>query len=133
MAIFAQLIVWSPVFAFVVAMFLYYKVRPTPKIPALAYTAIILVGGVVAFPIGWHVGDEFAYLYAGRKLTRYRSGQRPGREGLRFAMQQTASSVEFSPAPQRLGAVWTWIATHPSGQQEEIVGFTARQKRGNDA
>ena len=60
MAIFAQLIVWSPVFAFVVAMFLYYKVRPTPKIPALAYTAIILVGGVVAFLIGWHVGDEFA-------------------------------------------------------------------------
>jgi hypothetical protein len=40
-----------------------------------------------------------------------------------FNMRQTASSAEFSPAPQRVGAVWTWIATHPSGQQEEIVGF----------
>jgi hypothetical protein len=57
------------------------------------------------------------------KLTRYQSEQRPGRGGLRFAMQQTASEVEFSLAPQRLGSVWIWIATHPSGQQEEIVGF----------
>jgi hypothetical protein len=38
-------------------------------------------------------------------------------------MQQTASKVEFAEAPQRLGGVWAWIATHPSGQQEEIVGF----------
>ena len=34
-----------------------------------------------------------------------------------------ATNVEFGLGPQRVGAIWAWIATHPSGQQEEIVGF----------
>jgi hypothetical protein len=53
MPILAQLVIWSPMFAFVGAMFLYCKVRPTPKIPALVYTAIILVCGVVGYLAGF--------------------------------------------------------------------------------
>ena len=56
----AQLVVWSPVFAFVGAMFLYCNVRPTPKMSAWVYTAIILVCGVVAYLVGAILGDAFA-------------------------------------------------------------------------
>ena len=59
----------------------------------------------------------------GPKLTHYLSAQRPGRSGVKFAMRQAPSTVEFGPAPRRVGAVWSWIATHPTGQQEEVVGF----------
>jgi hypothetical protein len=34
-----------------------------------------------------------------------------------------AGGVEFSALPERLGPIWGWIAVHPSGYREEIMGF----------
>ena len=38
-------------------------------------------------------------------------------------MVQSSSLVAFEPRPQKIGRVWALIATHPSGQQEDIIGF----------
>jgi CDP-diglyceride synthetase len=53
---------WSPVLALVGAIFLYQqhcKARPTHRIPALVYAAIILVCAVVAYLAGMILGNEF--------------------------------------------------------------------------
>lgn len=44
------------------------------------------------------------------------------------AVQSTAQhpTVEFDPAPIRVGAEWRLVATHPSGQQEHVFGFHTR-------
>ena len=40
-----------------------------------------------------------------------------------MSARQLASDVQFPPEPQMFGSIWAWVATHPSGQQEEILGF----------
>ena len=40
-----------------------------------------------------------------------------------FPLIQSSAKVRFEPRPQKIGGTWVLIATHPSGQQEHIVGF----------
>ncbi len=44
------------------------------------------------------------------------------------AMPKQINSVVFDRKPLKVDRVWTIVATHPSGQQEHIIGFHSEAK-----
>jgi len=43
--------------------------------------------------------------------------------GLAFSMAISTDNVVFDREPLKVDRLWAVVATHPSGQQEHIVGF----------
>jgi hypothetical protein len=53
--------------------------------------------------------------------------------GLAFSMAISTDNVVFDREPLKVDRLWAVAATHPSGQQEHIVGFHTEGKRASGA